>query len=60
MSNPRADKILMRAKHSKPEKAKVSFTLDMNTYENFKHWCEQNGVAMSRIIEELMKDIVAK
>ena len=60
MANPKADKILMKVKHSKPEKIKVSFSLDLVSFERFRDWCDANKVPQSRVIEELIKDIVVR
>ena len=36
-------------------RVKVSFTLDSDIFEKFKAKCEKNDAAMSRVLEELMK-----
>jgi len=37
-------------------KQKVSMTLDKNVYEQFKNYCQKNGMKVSTKVELLMKE----
>ncbi|MFH1133796.1 MAG: hypothetical protein V1735_04845 [Nanoarchaeota archaeon] len=39
-------------------KRKVSMTIDENVFNDFKSFCEQNGMKMSTKVELMMKDSV--
>lgn len=45
------------------EKKKVTLSLDSNTYDNFRDYCEKNAIMLSRKIEiwieDFMKDKLA-
>ena len=52
-----AKSILNRAK-KKESRQKVSFTFDTDLYKSFTEICTKQEVAMSRVLEELMKDFI--
>lgn len=49
--------IINRAK-KKNNKQKVSFTFDTELYSEFVRICDKQDVAMSRVLEELMKSFI--
>ena len=53
-----AKSILNRAK-KKPGKQKVSFTFSIELYSEFVKICDKQDVAMSRVLEELIKEFIS-
>lgn len=50
--------ILSRIKNKPPKSQKVSFSLESSLYEQFRRVCQKEDVAMSNVLEELMKDFL--
>lgn len=50
-------KVLKKAKE-KTLRERVSFTFEAGLYKDFQDKCETEGVAMSRVLEELMKEFI--
>lgn len=53
-----AKSILNRAK-KKDSRQKVSFTFDTELYSEFVRICDKQDVAMSRVLEELIKEFIS-
>jgi hypothetical protein len=51
------DAIIERAK-TKPRRAKASFTFDTDIYTRFQLYCKKKDVPISRVLEELMKELI--
>ena len=49
--------VLKKAK-KKTARAQASFTFEAGLYKDFQDKCETEGVAMSRVLEELMKEFI--
>ena len=42
----------------KPTKKKVTLSLDSNTYDIFREYCDENAIMLSKKIEIWMKDFL--
>ncbi len=42
------------------EKRKVTLSIDFKVYDEFQKYCEENAIMLSKRIELIMKDIIAK
>lgn len=38
----------------------ITFRIDLKVINNFRKYCDQNGLIMSRQVEQLMEDFVKK
>lgn len=47
-------KTVVKSLTERPKRSKVSFTFDSNTFDGFQKRCVQEGIPVSRALEELM------